>query len=68
MSFKAGDTVQLKSGGPRMTITNVGTYGGKTGANCSWFEGSTPQAAVYPLEALKDSPEPTPIQTGRLTR
>jgi hypothetical protein len=29
MPFNIGDVVQLKSGSPRMTVTNVGHAGGK---------------------------------------
>lgn len=39
--FQVGDTVQLKSGGPLMTIDSLGLerQGGTTqGAHCSWFE------------------------------
>jgi uncharacterized protein YodC (DUF2158 family) len=40
MSFEAGDVVQLKSGGPLMTVEQVGK-GGMTGEDtvwCVWFE------------------------------
>jgi uncharacterized protein YodC (DUF2158 family) len=35
MSFKAGDVVQLKSGGPQMTIHAINN----DVATCVWFEG-----------------------------
>lgn len=42
MEFKAGDVVQLKSGGPRMTVSMVGDYtrsgGPVNGVLCVWFE------------------------------
>lgn len=40
--FAKGDVVLLKSGGPRMTIQEVGDYGFSdaplNGAHCVWFE------------------------------
>lgn len=36
--FKVGDTVQLKSGGPIMTVTEVGDEYGVTKVFCSWFD------------------------------
>jgi len=41
--FRKGDVVQLKSGGPSMTVANVGDYsamgtGPKDGVKCDWFE------------------------------
>ena len=52
-TFKPGDVVQLKSGGPRMTVYSVaasGTY------LCNWFnrEGDvwTPQHASFRAEQL----------------
>lgn len=34
MEFKIGDVVQLKSGGPLMTVSSVGE---KSTVNCYWF-------------------------------
>lgn len=57
--FKNGDIVQLKSGGPKMTIISIGEYTslGGTGANCSWFiQDKAPwkkDSDVFPLHALK---------------
>jgi len=39
--FKAGDVVQLKSGGPKMTVEDVGQYGMTSTtdqAKCIWFD------------------------------
>ena len=47
--FEEGDVVQLKSGGPPMTITEVlsdGQY------KCEWFEGSKPMSAYFKQSAL----------------
>lgn len=47
--FKVGDVVQLKSGGPVMTITYID--GGK--AVCEWFDNNTPASSTYPVEAIE---------------
>src|SRR5438270_8286492 len=60
MSFSVGDTVQLKSGGPDMTVTRIGTAGGEPMVWCAWFEGSKDAYGLFPPEALKASPEPQP--------
>jgi uncharacterized protein YodC (DUF2158 family) len=36
-NFKDGDMVELKSGGPKMTIMEIDDQGGLT---CQWFSGS----------------------------
>lgn len=38
--FEAGDVVQLKSGGPKMTVEMVSDKDGDVIVHCSWFEGS----------------------------
>ncbi|WP_373425364.1 YodC family protein [Variovorax boronicumulans] len=52
-AMQVGETVQLKSGGPIMTITGSG---GDGSLQCMWFpEGSTAQASVgyFPATALQ---------------
>jgi uncharacterized protein YodC (DUF2158 family) len=57
MGFKIGDTVQLKSGSPRMTVTDVDvTADGKELAACAWFDGTQRQSGSFPTDALRDSP------------
>jgi len=53
-NFKAGDVVQLKSGGPEMTVTMAGkdSYDAPT-VWCAWFEGTIQKNATFPPEALK---------------
>lgn len=58
MDFKDGDTVELKSGGPTMTIDWVGPQfeGGTTqGGSCTWFDSKgNPQHKWFPLTSLKN--------------
>src|ERR1700730_9576664 len=57
MAFKVGDTVQLKSGSPRMTVTVVGmTADGREVVECAWFDGTQRQNGSFPPDALRDSP------------
>lgn len=53
--LKVGDVVQLKSGGPRMTIDHIGKFGlGSTHdqARCVWFEGTKRMEHVFELPSL----------------
>ena len=63
MNFEPGDTVQLKSGGPLMTVEQVGKAGmtGEDTVWCVWFEkvGSRQvrqQATFRPTSLQKSSP------------
>ena len=49
--IKAGDTVQLKSGGQIMTVETMMKDGSR--AICVWFQGSTKQSATFALVALQ---------------
>jgi uncharacterized protein YodC (DUF2158 family) len=51
--IKAGVVVQLKSGGPHMTVSNLHEWQGRTEANCDWFEGTEMQNGSFPLTSLK---------------
>jgi uncharacterized protein YodC (DUF2158 family) len=35
--FQVGDIVQLRSGGPEMTVDHIGKVGGTKKARCIWF-------------------------------
>lgn len=54
--FQIGDVVKLKSGGPVMTIQNLGDYSGpsgiKNGAFCIWFDGNKQQTSVFEVVTL----------------
>lgn len=49
-----GDVVQLKSGGPRMTATQVGEdmFGHMT-VWCSWFDKTDAKSATFPIESVR---------------
>jgi uncharacterized protein YodC (DUF2158 family) len=52
--IKLGDVVQLKSGGPKMTATEVGNDGlGTPTVWCVWFEGNKRIEGTFPPAALK---------------
>ena len=53
--LKEGDLVQLKSGGPVMTVVNPGGFSGWP--VCNWFEGDTVKSGSFPPEALRKVPE-----------
>ena len=55
--FKVGDIVQLKSGGPKMTIYKLETFDGAERANCQWFEGNKPMSSMFVLATLKPADE-----------
>ena len=52
--LNVGDVVVLKSGGPDMTIKEIGDYGIKgDGALCVWFDGKQQKSEVFALPTLK---------------
>jgi len=56
MEFKVGDIVILKSGGPEMTIENIGPlsfYSKTTGTHCCWFDNNVIKRDAFPFEVLK---------------
>jgi uncharacterized protein YodC (DUF2158 family) len=47
--FKPGDVVQMKSGGPKMTVFQIGEQYGETKVFCTWLDGSKKhEEAFYP--------------------
>ena len=52
--LKQGDLVQLKSGGPVMTIVNPGGLSGWP--VCNWFEGDRLKVGSFPPDALRKVP------------
>jgi uncharacterized protein YodC (DUF2158 family) len=54
MEFKVGDTVKLKSGSPKMTVTGVGDNYGVPTVWVAWFDQQMkPQTGSYPAGALE---------------
>ncbi len=51
--IKPGDVVQLKSGGPKMTVARLETFSGKVMVVCDWFDGQKTDRNTFPVESLK---------------
>ncbi len=49
----AGIVVQLKSGGPHMTVSRIRELNGETRVDCDWFEGTKAQHGTFPPASLK---------------
>jgi uncharacterized protein YodC (DUF2158 family) len=47
--FKEGDVVQLKSGGPRMTVTKIS---GEQ-CRCKWFDQNNPKSSLFEASILQ---------------
>ena len=58
MAFNIGDLVELKSGGPKMTVTRVDNLGIRTIVRCTWFAGSKKEQGDFPSETLVPAPPP----------
>lgn len=54
-TFNKGDIVQLKSGGPKMTVSDIDPHG----ISVKWFAGSKMEHARVDAEALQPFVEPT---------
>lgn len=50
--FKTGDIVQLKSGGPKMTVENYEALNGRM-VECQWFAGSKLSSGYFEEDSLK---------------
>lgn len=56
MTVKIGDVVVLKSGGPLMTVSNIGNYinqGLNPGVLCVWFEEKKKLESVFHPDVLE---------------
>ena len=63
-TFKVGEIVRLKSGGPRMTVSSIITEGLQPGIYCTWFatvKGSQEvKGAVFQPETLMREEDEAP--------
>ena len=63
---KVGDVVQLKSGGPRMTV--VSTESNPAGVLCAWFDEAETKSSRFPPEALEPFKKSQEKATSRGSR
>ena len=56
-SFKPGDVVSLKSGGPKMTVVELGQQNSKLVVRCDWFAGTEVKHGTFPPDSLQIVPE-----------
>lgn len=52
MDLKIGDVVELKSGGPWMTVIQIDSKDPRI-VRCQWFQNSQSFSGAFPVEALK---------------
>jgi uncharacterized protein YodC (DUF2158 family) len=59
--FQKGDVVQLKSGGPTMTVQDIGDFtssGIEDGVLCVWFDGKKKYSEVFDRSVLRQDTRP----------
>lgn len=61
--FKKGDIVIMRSGGPKMTVADLGDYssygtGPENGVKCQWFDKTKRLEDVFDAEVLKIYSDP----------
>lgn len=52
-TFKEGDLVVLKSGGPKMVVSSIGTMYDDDVVRCEWFAGTKRESAPFNPATLK---------------
>jgi uncharacterized protein YodC (DUF2158 family) len=74
MDFKPGDLVRLKSGGPLMTVEQLGkkAYTEEDAVWCVWSEKvgnkQVVQRETFPPVVLEKAEKPSPVGSLRVTR
>lgn len=53
MDFQAGDTVQLKTGGPKLMVERIGSIYDSKAVLCFWFEGDKLRKQWFQPTSLK---------------
>jgi len=63
-----GDVVQLKSGGPKMTVDRVSDQAGQLQVKCSWFDGAIRMSDLFEPHSLRNLEDgvPTGITVSRM--
>jgi uncharacterized protein YodC (DUF2158 family) len=64
--IKVGDVVQLKSGGPKMTVESI--EANPAGILCTWFDGADKKSSCFQPDALEPAPKKTKKATPRRPR
>jgi uncharacterized protein YodC (DUF2158 family) len=64
-TWKPGDIVQVKSGGPAMTVAGDDTLGRVI---CEWFDGKVRCSDAFNAAVLKKYEAPRAVMVGRVTR
>ncbi len=67
-NFKKGDVVQLKSGGPSMTVVNPAFASnlGTIGVHCQWFDKNKKYEDVFDGESICPAATGSGIRFGRV--
>ena len=55
-----GDVVQLKSGGPKMTVDALHRQAGQSQAKCTWFDGAVRMSDLFELHSLRNLEDGVP--------
>ena len=55
-----GDVVQLKSGGPKMTVDGLSDEAGRVQANCSWFNDGIRMSDLFEFHSLRNLEDGVP--------
>jgi uncharacterized protein YodC (DUF2158 family) len=63
MALKVGDIVQLKSGGPKMTVKS--SHGVEDDVHCQWFAGSKLEEGWFPPDSVVTVPPDAGGQTKK---